>query len=268
MVLEKLGMSLKNSLQKIARSVFVNEKLVNEIVKGIQRALLQSDVNVKLVLDLSNRIKQRAKEGSAAGLTKKEQLINIVYEELVRFLGEEEKKIETSKKPTKILLVGLFGSGKTTTAGKLAKHFQKRGLNVALLQTDTWRPAAYEQLKQLSEKIKARFFGEEKGKDAVKIYRKFENELKKFDVVIIDTAGRDALSGELIKELDHLNKAVNAEEKLLVISADMGQAAEKQAKAFHESCGITGVIITKLEGTAKGGGALVACAVTGSPVKF
>ena len=102
----------------------------------------------------------------------------------------------------------------------------------------------------------------------VKIYRKFENELKKFDVVIIDTAGRDALSGELIKELDHLNKAVNAEEKLLVISADMGQAAEKQAKAFHESCGITGVIITKLEGTAKGGGALVACSVTGSPVKF
>ena len=185
-----------------------------------------------------------------------------------RFGGLEEKKIETSKKPTKILLVGLFGSGKTTTAGKLAKHFQKRGLNVALLQTDTWRPAAYEQLKQLSEKIKARFFGEEKGKDAVKIYRKFENELKKFDVVIIDTAGRDALSGELIKELDHLNKAVNAEEKLLVISADMGQAAEKQAKAFHESCGITGVIITKLEGTAKGGGALVACSVTGSPVKF
>ena len=103
MVLEKLGMSLKNSLQKIARSVFVNEKLVNEIVKDIQRALLQSDVNVKLVLDLSNRIKQRAKEGSAAGLTKKEQLINIVYEELVDFLGKEQYKIEVKQKPFNII---------------------------------------------------------------------------------------------------------------------------------------------------------------------
>ncbi len=269
MVLEKLGDSLKATLQKIAGSMFVDEKLINELVKDIQRALLQSDVNVQMVFKLTEAIKQRAlKEKLQPGLTKKEQLINIVYEELVKFLGGEGAKIEVSKKPFKIMLAGLFGNGKTTTAGKLAKFFSKRGFRVAMLQTDTWRPAAYDQLMQLGKKIGVPVFGEKKEKDPVKIYKKFEPEFKKFDVVLIDTAGRDALSEDLIEELNKLNKAVNADERLLVIGADVGQAAEKQAKAFHDTCKITGVIITKMEGTAKGGGALVACAVTGSPVKF
>ncbi len=127
MVLEKLSDSLKNTLSKIAKSLFVDEKLINELVKDIQRALLSSDVNVKLVFDLTKRIKQEAGKEPPAGLTKKEQLINIVYNQLVEFLGKEARKIEVNDRPFKIMLVGLYGSGKTTTAGKLAKYYLKRG---------------------------------------------------------------------------------------------------------------------------------------------
>lgn len=269
MVLEKLGNSLKDTLQKISRAVFVDEKLINELVKDIQRALLQSDVNVKMVFELTKQIKDRLiNEEAPAGLTKKEFLIKIVYEELVRFLGESESKIEIKKKPTKIMLVGLFGHGKTTTTAKLAKYYTKRGFKVAVMSTDTWRPAAFEQLKQLGSKINVPVFGNPKAKHPVDIFKEFEPRLKEFDIVIIDTAGRDALSDELIDELNKINKAVQADERLLVIGGDVGQAAERQAQTFHETCNVTGVIITKLEGTAKGGGALIACSVTGAKVKF
>ncbi len=269
MVLEKLSDSLKNTLKKIAGSLFVDETLINELIKDIQRALLQSDVNVNLVFELSKKIKERAlKEETPKGLTKKEHLVNIVYEELTNFLGKEAKELKITKKPTKIMLVGLFGSGKTTTAGKLGKFFRKRGHKVAVMQTDTWRPAAYEQLKQVAEQAGVDFFGRKEEKNALKIYREFEGKLKDYDLVIIDTAGRDALSNELIEELNGLNAVIQADERLLVISADLGQAAQKQAEAFHESCRITGVIVSKIEGTAKGGGALTACAVTQAPIVF
>ncbi|MFQ5475071.1 MAG: signal recognition particle protein Srp19, partial [Candidatus Nanoarchaeia archaeon] len=143
-----------------------------------------------------------------------------------------------------------------------------RGSKVALISTDTWRPAAYEQLRQLGAQINVPVFGNPKAKDPSKIFRESEKELAKFDLVIVDTAGRDALSDELIDELKDLNKTVQPDESLLVIGADVGQAAERQAKAFHETVDITGVIITKLDGTAKGGGALAACSITGAKVKF
>ncbi|MBW3015662.1 signal recognition particle protein Srp54 [Candidatus Woesearchaeota archaeon] len=269
MVLDKLGSSLKDTLQKIANSVFVDERLVNELVKDIQRALLQSDVNVKLVLELTNKIKQRIlKEETPGGLTKKEYLINIVYEELTNFLGKEAYDIKIQKKPTKIMMVGLFGNGKTTTAAKLGKYFQKRGYKIALMSTDTWRPAAFEQLKQLANQINMDIYGKPELKDPVAIYKEFEPKLSKYDIIIIDTAGRDALSDELIEELNKINSAVKPDETILVMAADVGQAAQKQAETFHETCNVTGVIITKLDGTAKGGGALTACSVTQAPVKF
>ncbi|MFH2020129.1 MAG: signal recognition particle protein Srp54 [archaeon] len=269
MVLENLGNSLKAALEKIANSVMVDEKLINELIKEMQRALLQSDVNVKLVFDLSSKIKKRAlEEKSPSGMTKKEHLIHILYDELVVFLGGDGYKIEINKKPFKIMLVGLFGSGKTTTAAKLAKFFSKRAGKIALIQLDMWRPAALKQLQQLGKQINTPVFGDENLKDPVQIYKKFEKQLGEFDLVIIDTAGRDALSDELVEELNKISKIVNADERLLVISADIGQAAEKQASMFHDTCDVTGVIISKMEGTAKGGGALSACAVTGSPVKF
>lgn len=267
MVLGKLGESLRNTLQKVAKSIFVDERLVDDLVKDIQRALLHADVNVQMVFDVSKSIKERALKEEAPGLSKKEHLIKVVYEELVRFLGEKPAKIRIVKN-TKIMLVGLFGSGKTTTAAKLAKYFLKRGHKLALLQLDVYRPAAYEQLVQLGKKINVPVFGDKKEKDPIKIYNKFRDEIRKYDVVVIDTAGRDALSKDLIKELNNLDKLIKPQESLLIISGDIGQAAKKQAKAFDESCKISGVIITKLEGTAKGGGALVACSVTKSPVKF
>ena len=268
MVLEKLGDSLKNTLGKIAKSVFVDEKLINELVKDIQRALLQSDTNVQLVFDLSKKIKERAKEDTAPGITKREQLVKIVYEELTNFLGKETSELKIEKKPTQIMLVGLFGSGKTTTTGKLAKFYKKRGFKVAVMQTDTWRPAAYDQLEQLAKSVGVEFFGVRGEKDPVNIYMAFQDKIKDYDVVIVDTAGRDALSEDLIEELNQIHSVVKPDERLLVISADIGQAAQKQAQAFHDTVDVNGVIVTKLEGTAKGGGALSACSVTNAPIKF
>jgi len=268
MVLEKLGDSLKNTLQKIAKSLFVDEKLINELIKDIQRALLQADVNVKLVFDLTEKIKNRALNEEARGLTKKEQIINIVYGELVNFLGKEQYKIEVRQKPFKIMLVGLFGSGKTTTSGKLAKYFSKRGFKVALVGLDIHRPAAMEQIEQVGKNANVKVFFDKKVKDPLEIWNNFKEECKDFDVLIIDTAGRDALSHDLITEIEEINKLIKPDENILVISADIGQAAQKQAEQFHKSCGISGVIVSKMDGTAKGGGALTACAVSGAPIKF
>ena len=270
MVLEKLGESLKSTLSKIAKSLFVDEKLINELVKDIQRALLQSDVNVRLVLDLTKAIKERALgEDLPKGLTKREQLVNIVYEELVRFLGGEKTEMKLAdKRPNVIMLVGLFGSGKTTTCGKLAKYFAKRGKKVALVGLDVHRPAAMMQLDQVGVSVGVHVFIDAKEKDPCEIWKKNANGLKAFDLVIVDTAGRDALSEDLLAEIRAVRDLIQPDESLLVISADIGQAAQAQAKAFHDNAGVTGVIVTKMDGTARGGGALTACAVTGAPVKF
>ncbi len=265
-MLDRLGESLRKSLDRITKALFVDETLVNELVKDLQKALLSADVNVRLVFDLTKRIKERALKEELPGISKRELLVKIVYEELARFLGEDEASVDTSRKPASIMLVGLFGSGKTTTAGKLALYFQKRGLKAALVQLDVYRPAAYEQLLQLGKKINVPVFGNPREKDPIRIYN--ANEYDKFDVVIFDTAGRDALSADLISELKAISSTIRPSETLLVISADIGQAAERQALAFNDASKITGVIITKLEGTAKGGGALTACAASGAPVKF
>ena len=170
MVLDKLGESLRNTLQKVARSIFVDDALVNELVKELQRALLQSDVNVKLVFELSQRIKDRVlKEEVPGSLTKRDYLIKVVYDELVKFLGGEESQIDTSARPTTIMLSGLFGSGKTTTAGKLARYFSKRGMKVAMVQLDVYRPAALDQLQQLGKNIGVPVFGNKNDKDPLKI---------------------------------------------------------------------------------------------------
>ncbi len=270
MVLEKLGDSLKGTLSKIAKAMFISDKLINELVKDIQRALLQSDVNVKLVFNLTNTIKERIKsEDTPKGISQKEHLINIVYEELVRFLGEEKKEIAVKKGgkgPFKIMLVGLFGSGKTTTTGKLGRYFSNRGFKTALVGLDVHRPAAMDQLEQIGKSLGIATFIVKGEKDPLKIWK--EAKLDSYDLVIIDTAGRDALSDDLIKEIEEVNSEIKPDERLLVISADLGQAAQAQAEQFHKSCDITGIIATKMDGTAKAGGALSACAVTKAPIKF
>lgn len=156
----------------------------------------------------------------------------------------------------------------TTTISKVAKFYSKRGFKVAAVGLDVHRPAAPEQLQQAMQRVGSPSFIKIGEKNALKIYQDFENDLNKFDVILVDTAGRDALSQDLIEELEKLNNYIRPDERLLVISGDIGQAAQKQAQQFHESCNITGVVITKMDGTAKGGGALSACSVTKAPVKF
>ncbi len=156
----------------------------------------------------------------------------------------------------------------TTSIFKIAKYYTKRGYKVCALGLDVYRPAAMDQLEQGCKQVNVSYFIDKKEKNPLKIYKNFEKEINNFDIIIIDTSGRDALSKDLIKEIGDLNKAIKPNENILVISADIGQAAQSQAKAFHDACGITGVIVTKLDGTAKGGGAISACAVSGAPIKF
>lgn len=267
MVLDNLGSSLRGTLSKIKNSLTVDRELVEEVVKEIQKSLLASDVNVHLVLDLTKRIRDRAISENNVNLNKREHLITIIYEELSAFLGEGDEFV-LKEGQNRILLVGLYGQGKTTTSGKLGLYFKNRSKKVAMISTDTWRPAAFDQLKQVGAQVGIDVFGDKEVKDPNEIYMKFENELSKYDVVIIDSAGRDSLNDELIEEISLLNGIVKPTDTFLVLGADVGQTAQKQANAFKENLDISGVIITKMDGTGKGGGALSACSVVNAPVRF
>src|SRR3989338_6658466 len=268
MVLDKLGSRFKDILNKLAKSIFVDDKLVDDLVREIQRALLQADVNVKLVSELTKSIKEKVVKAKSK-LDKRTYLVNVVYDELVKFLGDEKSELVIAKKkPFKIMMVGVYGSGKTTTIGKLANYYKKRGYKVATLGLDVHRPAAIDELEQVCSKLKVDCFTDRKEKNPVKIYKEFSNKYKKYDILFIDTAGRDSLDKELIKEIKELNEEIKPDEKILVISADIGQAAQELAKGFHENLGVTSVIVSKLDGTARAGGALTGTAATGAKVKF
>jgi len=258
--------ALKDVARKIMKSTTIDKKFVDEMVRDIQRALIKADVNVRHVKEISEAIKKRAlSEDVLPALNVKEHILKIVYEELLRGIGEG---LDIPLRKAKIMLVGLQGSGKTTTAVKIAKYFKDRGIRTAVVAADTWRPAAYEQLKQLAESYGIAFYGDKSEKDAVKIVKKAIEELKDFDIIIIDTAGRHALEKELVDEMIEMAKSVNPDYKLLVLDAAIGQLASKQAKAFHEAIGIDGIVITKFDGTAKGGGALSAAREIGIPIAF
>jgi len=271
MALERLGKALNSALKKLARSGTVDEALIKEVVRDIQRALLQSDVNVRLVLQLTKRIQERAlNEKPPSGVTAKEHVVRIVYEELTNFLGREAVPLEIKEKPTILLTVGIQGSGKTTTIAKLARHLTKRGYKVGLVCTDTWRPGAYFQLKQLVEPIGVEVFGDPNEKDAVKLAREGVDYFREkgVDVIIVDTAGRHKDEAGLIDEMKQISSVVNPHEVILVIDGTIGQQAYHQAQAFKEATPIGSIIVTKLDGSAKGGGALSAVAATGAPIKF
>ena len=263
MALDNFGSGLKNAFKRLAGMSIVDKETVEIIIKDIQRVLLQSDVDAQLVFELSKNIKKKVLDAKLApGMTLKEHFIKTLYDEIVSFLGEEKGEIGLKKQ--KILLMGLFGSGKTTTAGKLAKWFKTRGLNPGLVACDTHRAAAQKQLKQVGDKVGVHTYME--GKNPVDIAK---TALKaKEDILIFDSAGRDALNKELANELKELSKTIKADEVLLVIPADIGQAARKQSEEFAKLVGITGLIVTKLDGTAKGGGALAATRAANAKVKF
>lgn len=266
MVMDKLGDSLQGALKKLVHAGRIDERTVNEVVKDIQRALLQADVNVKLVMGMPKNIKDRAmKEDPPGGMNPREHVIRIVYQELMEIIGAGA---EIHLKPQTIMMVGLQGSGKTTSTAKLARFFQKKGLKPAVIAADTFRPGAHKQLKTLSEKLNVAFYGEEGNSDAVEIVRNGLKALDKYDVKIVDTAGRHALEADLIDEMERINAIAKPDHKFMVMDAAIGQQASQQAHAFNNSVGITGVIITKLDGTAKGGGALSAVSETKAPIAF
>jgi signal recognition particle subunit SRP54 len=270
MALDKLGSSLTDAIRKLFKAGAVDEAAVKELVRDIQRALLQSDVNVQLVLEISKRIEERAlKEKVPPGVSRREHVIKVVYEELTRFVGDKPVplKVEPGKKKI-IMLVGIQGSGKTTHAAKLARYFQKRGLKVGLICADTYRPGAYNQLQQLSARTNTPFFGDLKAKDPVKVVKEGLKQFSDKDLIIVDTAGRHKEEKDLIKEMKDLEKHIKPDEVIMVIDGTIGQQALAQAKTFHEATPIGAIIVTKLDGSSRGGGALSAVAATGAPIKF
>jgi signal recognition particle subunit SRP54 len=270
-MLERLREGLQNAIRKILGATIVDEQAVKEFVRDVQRALLQADVNVKLVFELTKRIEERAlKEKIPAGLPRKDHIIKILYEELSSLLGEEQGLNLPYSKQNVILLIGVQGSGKTTTAAKLARYLQKRGYKVGVVCADTFRPGAYTQLKMLCEKVDIEVYGDEKEKDAIRIARegvkKFKEDGK--NVIIVDTAGRHKEEKGLLEEMKMISEAIKPDLTLLVIDAAMGQLCYSMAQAFHNFTKVGGIIITKLDGSAKGGGALAATAATGAKILF
>jgi signal recognition particle subunit SRP54 len=266
MVLDDLGSSLRNTLNDLRGKSRISEEDVEDVVKDIQRSLLQADVDVDLVMELTDNIKTRAlEEESPAGTTAHDWVLRVVYDELVDLVGEStDLPLESQT----VLLAGLYGSGKTTTAAKMAWWFSKKGLRPAVIQTDTDRPGAYDQAKEMAERAEVDFYGDPDADDPVEIARDGLAATEDADVRIVDTAGRDALNEELIDQIEEIESAAAPDRNLLVLDAAMGQSAKDQAQEFEESIGVDGVVVTKLDGTAKGGGALAAVNETGSSIAF
>lgn len=262
-VFDNLSKGLSNLIRKIVTGTTVDKQVVENILVEMKRILLQSDIDVKLADELSARIRKRClEEKIPAGLTLREHVLKVIYDELVRLLGENPAGLIGRKK---MMIVGLFGSGKTTSISKLGRYFLKQGLKPAFVGCDFHRPAANEQLLQLGKQIGIPVLFEKNP------YTSAERGLEKFkdkDVIIFDTAGRNALDQKLADELKKLGEIIKPDEVLLVIPADLGKVARIQSEEFNKLVGITGVIITKMDGTAKAGGALATTSVTGAKVKF
>jgi len=266
MVLDDLGSSLRGTLDNLRGQSRLEEDDIQEVVKQIQRSLLEADVEVDLVMELSDSIKDRAlNEEPPGGTSARDHVLKIVYEELVELVGDStELPLESQT----ILLAGLQGSGKTTTAAKMAWWFAKKGLRPAIIQTDTFRPGAYDQAKQMAENAEVDFYGDPDEDDPVQIARDGLEATEQAEVHIVDTAGRHALEEELIEEIEEIDSVVDPDTRLLVLDAAIGQGAKDQAQRFEDAIGVEGVAITKLDGTAKGGGALTAVNETDSSIAF
>ena len=260
-----LGRSLRQALAKFTGAPVADEKAVKALCRELQRVLITSDVNVKLVFELTKKIENRALDAKLAkGLSIREHVVKVVYEELAAMMGE---RYEPKVKPHRVLLLGLYGSGKTTTAGKLAHFYKSRGLSVALVSCDVDRPAAFEQLQQVAKQSGAEFYGMQGEKDVRKILADASKRWKEY-VIVVDSAGRSAFDEQLTAQLKLINELSSPDEKFLVISADIGQIAGRQASEFNDAVGLSGVIITKMDGSGKGGGALSAVASSQAKVAF
>ncbi len=259
-------------INKIRGLTYINEEALKEVLREVQRILLKADVSPEMVLSITRRIEERFKnEKPPSGVSSRDFLIYLLYQELVNALGGEDvPDVTIRKRPYRLLLIGVEGSGKTTSAAKLAYFYKRKGLRVGLIQTDTYRPGAYHQLKQLAEKVGALFYGEEDSRDPIGIaVRGVEYMLKNnVDLIIIDTAGRHKDEEELLKEVKAIYDAISPDEVMIVIDATIGKQAVIQTEAFMKYIPIHSVFLTKMDSTAKAGGALMSVVKSKACIKF
>ena len=272
MAFEGLSSRLQEITRKIRGKARITESDLKEMLREVKLALLEADVNYKIVKEFISTIKEKALgQDVIKSLTPGQQVVKIVKDEMVELLGGTESKINfTPNLPTVIMLVGLQGSGKTTTAGKLANILRKQGKKPLLVACDIYRPAAIKQLQVVGAQLNIPVYSNETSKDVVHIAKQALNVAisKLNDVVILDTAGRLHIDDELMQELKNVKSNVKPHEILLVVDAMTGQDAVNIAQTFNEQVGIDGVILTKLDGDTRGGAALSVKKVTGKPIKF
>ena len=272
MAFEGLSSKLQDITRKLRGKARITESDLKEMLREVKLALLEADVNYKIVKDFIASVQEKALgQDVLKSLTPGQQVIKIVKDELVELLGGEESKINfTPNPPTVIMLVGLQGSGKTTTAGKLANLLRKQGKKPLLVACDIYRPAAIKQLQVVGRQLDIPVYANENSKDVVHIAKQAMSVAmsKMNDVVILDTAGRLHIDEELMQELKNVKQGVKPHEILLVVDSMIGQDAVNIAQSFNENLGIDGVVLTKLDGDTRGGAALSVKKVTGRPIKF
>ncbi|MHA2231158.1 MAG: signal recognition particle receptor subunit alpha [Candidatus Hodarchaeales archaeon] len=268
-----LGSSLRTIIKKIRRAGLVDKQLIHEIVVDLQRALLTADVEVDLALEMTQRVEERAlKDEVAPGVSRRDYAIKVIYDEITHLLGRRHQPLLLDPgKQNVLLMVGIQGSGKTTTIGKLTRYYQKRGFKMGVIAGDTFRPGAFDQLSQLIEPLQVPVFGEPNEKKSLKVVTRgikhFQKD-KSTNLILVDTAGRHKEESSLLKEMRQIADKTKPTEIILVIDGTIGQVARKQAQAFHTATDIGSIIITKLDGSAKGGGAISAVAATGAKIRF
>ena len=269
-MLSSMKTGLRDAVNKLLHVSVIDNDIIKEFVKDIQRTLIRADVNVKLVLSLSSKIENRAlNEKPPLGLPRKDHIVKILYEEISHLLGTGEELNFESTKSYIILLLGIQGSGKTTTASKLSRFFLKKGFKPGIICADNFRPGAINQLEILCSKINVEVYSE-KNADPIDIINNGITSLKSkgINVIIVDTSGRHKAEESLLKEMKLIANAINPNLTLLVIDGTIGQQCYAQSEAFSKSTDIGGILITKLDGASKGGGALSAAAATGAKIMF
>ena len=268
---DELSHKLQDFAKKISNKGFLNEENISSALQEVKIALLEADVNFRVVNSFLKKVKEKAKGSEVIGtLTPGQQLIKLINQELTTLLGEKKQSLDLSQKINTIMLVGLQGSGKTTTAAKLALNLKKKGNKVLLVPADTSRPAAIEQLKTLANSIEVDCYNSDANKSIVQIakeaYDQAQNEQN--NIVIVDTAGRIQLEQKLMEELLELKQTLNFQEILLVLDAMTGQEALNIAKAFNQTLNLSGFILSKMDGDARGGAAVSIRAITEKPIKY
>lgn len=273
MVLADLGRRISSAVSEVTRSSSVDEQVVENMLKEISNALVEADVNIKLVIGLRKKLKAKI-EGSSGqqGLDKKKLIQKAVFDELCALVDCGGAKVfrPRKKKTNVIMMVGLQGAGKTTTCTKLAVYYQRRGLKVGLVCADTFRAGAFDQLKQNATKARIPYYGSYTEVDPVTVAAEGVGKFKrdKFELIIVDTSGRHRQEKELFAEMVQIEEAVKPDETIMVLDASIGQAAESQARAFKQSSNFGAIVLTKMDGHAKGGGAISAVAATKTPIAF